>query len=76
MKYIQEELIAEISSQMILGVLNIKNIAVEKNSISYLYGWMNAIKDVSLIISASKHAGIAADYILGNNLKAKEDYKE
>lgn len=66
--YSKEELIAEISSQMILGALNMKNMAIEENSISYLYGWMNAIKeDASLIISASKHAEIAADYILELN---------
>lgn len=64
--YSKEELIAEISAQMILGTLNIRNMAVEKNSVSYLYGWMNEIKkDASLIISASKHAEMAADYVLG-----------
>jgi len=64
--YSKEELVAELSSQMLMGMLNIENPDVEKNSIAYAYGWMKAIKeDAKLIISASAQAQRACDYILG-----------
>jgi antirestriction protein ArdC len=66
--YSKEELVAELSSQMVLGRLNIKNQSVEDNSISYAYGWMKAIKeDPKLIVSACAQAQKASDLIFGDN---------
>lgn len=66
--YSKEELVAELSSQMLMGMLNIQNAAVEENSLSYAYGWMKAIKeDARLIVSASAQAQKACDYILGGD---------
>ncbi|MGF7058656.1 ArdC family protein [Brassicibacter mesophilus] len=65
--YSKEELTAEMTSAMILGVLGIENRKVEKNSVAYLYGWMKAIKeDINLIISACSKAQKASDFILSN----------
>lgn len=64
--YSKEELIAEISSQMALGRLNIQDESIHNNSLTYVNGWMKAIKnDVGLIISASSSAQKACDYMLG-----------
>lgn len=65
--YSKEELVAEIASQMILGRLNIEDSTIHENSLTYVNGWMNAIKDdISLIISASSQAQKACDYVLGD----------
>lgn len=72
--YSKEELIAEICAAMLLGNLNIQNKAAETNNISYVYGWMNAIKkDATLIISASKQAQLATEYILGDTIIEEDD---
>lgn len=63
--YSKEELIAEIGANMLMLYAGIENTACQQNSISYLYGWLKAIKeDVTLIISAAQKAQKAADYIL------------
>ncbi len=64
-KYSKEELVAELTSSMVLGSLEIENKKVEENSVAYLLGWMNVIrKDINLIISASAKAREASDFIL------------
>lgn len=64
--YSKEELVAEISSQMVLGRLNINDDAIASNSLAYAHGWLKAIKeDVKLIISASSQAQKSCDFILG-----------
>ncbi len=71
--YSKEELVAELSSQMLMGMLNIENPDVEKNSLAYAYGWMKAIKeDAKLIISASAQAQKACDLILGGDSNEAE----
>jgi len=71
--YSKEELVAELASAMILGNLNIENKKVEKNSVAYLHGWMQAIKeDINLIISACSKAQKASDFILSNIQEQEE----
>lgn len=66
--YSKEELVAELSSQMLMGMLNIENPEVEENSLAYAYGWMKAIKeDAKLIISASSLAQKSCDLVLGDD---------
>lgn len=63
--YSKEELVAEIGSNMILSSLCIESEKQQENSVSYLYGWLKAIKkDPKLITFASQRAQKAADYIL------------
>lgn len=59
---------------MVLGILGIENNNVKENSLTYLYGWMKAIKeDIKLIVSASSQAQKASDYILNIAYKEEED---
>ncbi|MGG1916082.1 zincin-like metallopeptidase domain-containing protein [Priestia megaterium] len=63
--YSKEELVAEIGANMILATLGIECKSQQENSISYLYGWLSAIKkDPKLIVSAAQKAQKASDYIL------------
>lgn len=74
--YSKEELVAEIGSNMILSSLCIENEQQQENSVSYLYGWLKAIKkDPKLITLASQKAQKAADYILAF-IEEKEKEKE
>lgn len=71
--YSKEELVAELSSQMLLGMLNIENPEIEENSIAYAYGWLKVIKeDSKLIVSASSQAQKACDLILGDDFYDEE----
>lgn len=66
-QYSKEELIAEITSCLIMGHCGIQTPLTEKNSVAYLRGWLKTLQDnVTLIVSASSQAQKAADYILGN----------
>jgi antirestriction protein ArdC len=63
--YSKEELVAEIGSNMLLSMLGIEDRVQQENSISYLYGWLQAIKnDPKLITYAAQRAQKACDYIL------------
>lgn len=63
--YSKEELVAEIGANMLLATLGIECESQQENSISYLYGWLSAIKkDAKLIVSAAQKAQKASDYIL------------
>lgn len=72
--YSKEELVAELSSQMVLGRLNIQNQSVEDNSIAYAYGWMKVIRDdPKLIVSACTQAQKSCDLIFGDSEEEKGD---
>ena len=61
--YSQEELVAEITSAMLLSTLHIEGDF--KNSVSYIKSWSEFLKDnTKAIIAASTQAQKAADYIL------------
>lgn len=62
-KYSQEELVAEITSAMILSTLNIES--EFDNSVSYIGNWSKYLKNnTKAIISASTQAQKAVDFIL------------
>ena len=64
--YGQEELVAEISSAILCGIVDISN-ATLKNSIAYLTSWRQTIKaDKGIILRAASRASKAVDYILGD----------
>ena len=53
--------------------LSISAIAAQKNSIAYLQGWLQALKnDMTMIVSACSKAQKAADYILEHNEERSE----
>ena len=64
--YSFEELVAELTSQMIMSYLGISTEACFDNSVAYLQSWLSKLnkEDVSFIVSASNQAQKAADYIL------------
>lgn len=80
-RYSREELVAEMSSSMILGSLNIEgnnaNEAkeAEENSVAYLTGWIKKIQDGGIqdILKASALAQKVCDYIMGNTFEAEEE---
>lgn len=66
--YSQEELVAEIGANMLMGKLGIENKEAQDNSIAYLQSWLSAIKnDVSFITIAAQKAQKAVDFILGKS---------
>lgn len=63
--YSKEELIAELSSAMIMNILKIETRKTFKNSTAYIQGWMSQLKkDNRLIVSAANKAEKAVKYIL------------
>lgn len=65
-EYSKEELTAEIGSSLLCASAGIDTSKTESNSISYLYSWLQALRnDATLIVSASAKAQRAADYIRG-----------
>ena len=65
-EYSKEELVAEIGSSLLCAAVGLDNSEAADNSISYLYGWLQALRnDSKLIVSASAKAQKAADYIRG-----------
>ncbi len=65
-EYSREELVAEVGANMVLSSLGIENDAAQKNSIAYLQGWLQALKnDTTMIVSACAKAQKASDLILG-----------
>lgn len=64
--YSEEELVAEIGANMLMGELGIYDESAFDNSIAYMQGWLQAIKnDVRFITIAAQRAQKATDYILG-----------
>lgn len=70
-KYGKEELVAEMTTCMLLAVTNLDS--PFDNSAAYINSWINAIKgDTSLVISAGAQAQHAMDNILGVTYKDDE----
>lgn len=73
--YSREELIAEIGAAYLNNIVGIDNSSVFKNSVAYIQGWLNALKnDVRLITIAAGQAQKAVNYILG--IKDNEKIEE
>ena len=65
--YSKEELVAEMGAAFLCGFIGIESITIS-NSIAYIQGWLNALKDdKKLVIMAAAQAQKAADYILKAN---------
>lgn len=72
--YSFEELVAELGSSMMCGVVGIEETTIN-NSASYIAGWLKKLRnDKSLIIKASSKAQKSCDYVL--NQQAKEFKQE
>lgn len=73
--YSFEELVAEIGAQMCCSILSITDDSTDSeecftNSIAYLKGWMEKLKDdTHLLVKASTYAQKAVDCICGNLIK-------
>lgn len=65
-KYSQEELVAEIGSQMLLATLDLEEPECFDNSLAYIQGWESAIKSsgTHFVTTASCRAQRAVDLIL------------
>ena len=64
-QYSQEELVAELSSAMMLGVLGIDCTKTFNNSVAYLQSWIEKLKnDPKMIVWASSQAEKAVKFIL------------
>ncbi|MCH4200640.1 MAG: zincin-like metallopeptidase domain-containing protein [Clostridium tyrobutyricum] len=62
--YSKEELVAEIGACMIMSKLKIEKASVNKNSVSYIYGWLRTIsEDIKLITFAAQQAEKAVNFI-------------
>ena len=73
--YAKEELVAEIGSCFLASRFHIDTELVTDNSIAYLSGWLQRLKDdVNLIVSAANQAQTAVDLILGTTFD--EEVKE
>jgi len=68
--YSKEELVAEMTSSFLCAETAIENKTIE-NSVSYIKGWLQAIKnsDRYFVVSAASKASYAANYILGKTNK-------
>lgn len=64
--YSKEELVAEIGSSILRAYFNIKSVACDTNSIAYLKGWYDQIKNgkVTEITSAAQQAQKAVNFIV------------
>lgn len=69
--YSHEELVSEITQNLIFSELSLDNSEVADNSIAYLKGWLEKIKngDVRTITIAAAQAQKAADFILGRTVE-------
>lgn len=71
--YSKEELIAEFASSFLCAKAGIDS-TTENNSVSYLQGWVSALREKpKMLIEAAQQAQKAANYILGETRKTKED---
>lgn len=67
--YAKEELIAELSSAMIMNKLNLVNETLVNRSASYLQGWTKAIKnDPQMILTAASKAEKVFNYIFNKEI--------
>jgi antirestriction protein ArdC len=65
-KYSKEELVAEMTAAMLLGVAGLDTPATVENSGAYLRHWSEKLReDPKLLIHAAAQAQHAADYVLG-----------
>ena len=73
--YSREELVSEITQNLIFSELSLDNSEVADNSIAYLKGWLEKIRngDVRTITIAAAQAQKAADFILARTVE--EDCK-
>ncbi len=69
--YSREELVGEITQNLIFSELSLDNSEVADNSIAYLKGWLERIRngDVRTITIAAAQAQKAADFILGRSIE-------
>ena len=71
--YGKEELIAEMGAAFLCGAAGISNESTQKESASYLQGWINTLKgDNTLLIYAAARAGKASAYILNEVFEEQE----
>ena len=72
--YSREELVSEITQNLIFSELALDNSEVADNSIAYLKGWLEKIRngDVRTITIAAAQAQKAADFILGRKSEKGE----
>jgi antirestriction protein ArdC len=71
--YTKEELIAEMTSAFLCGIVGIDTDAIMENSAAYIDTWRRKIsKDVRLVIQAAGQAQKAADKILGTEFKDEQ----
>ena len=72
-EYSKEELVAEMGAAFLCGHCNIEQKTLE-NSVSYLSGWLRALKnDRTLLVHAAAQAQKAADYILNIKPDVQEE---
>ncbi len=72
--YGREELIAELTAAFLCAQTGIDNDGVNKNTASYLQGWITTLSgDANLITAAASAAQRAADYINGEALEADSE---
>lgn len=68
-EYSKEELIAEMGASMLSGLSDVINPVIE-NSVSYLDGWIKALKEDSrLLIQAGAQAQKAVEYIIASDIE-------
>lgn len=66
--YGKEELIAEIGSACILNQLGVETVGSFKNSVAYVQGWLNQLKnDRKLVVLAASQAEKAVKFILDSS---------
>lgn len=64
--YAREELVAEMGSAFLCGIVGIYSDDLEKHSAAYIKGWLKKLKDdPKLVIKAANEAQVAADYVQG-----------
>jgi antirestriction protein ArdC len=69
-QYSREELVAEMTSAMVAGVLEIEVAKTTDNHVAYLKNWLNALKeDAQAVVWAAGRAQKAADLIFGLELE-------
>lgn len=74
--YSKEELVAEMTSSMLLATAGLFSEELENNTVGYVQSWLSALKnDTNLFISACQMAQKATDYILGEVI-SNEDVSE
>ena len=65
--YSKEELVAEFGACFLMGIFDIHDETVFKNSASYLAGWVKKLKDQpQMLVSAANQAQRAVDFITKN----------